>query len=471
MILQYVYKPVLNFIYEKITFRIPERVRIISIFMCFLMVFSVQFLAQYVFFYQGLNRGVRDYIICLLMGLIILASVDRRLEILRWRKTVYIPYVIAGLMILAATLDHNLGPAYQAFPLVMLVAFMCLFYVWGNRRDYTKLFECAAKAYILFIGVIFIICVIYYPYYSNSLSEYVYVYAPFGINPNGVAKIFLPGAASGLFMLTLRSSKKIRFLYGAAAGISLAVVVLADSRAGFICTALLMAAYVLFLVFNSRDAAGTEGLKKYLVNSVIILAVITVACGVGIFVIKNVSPQINSALISQPKTTQDKVAEKNETIDAGEREAVIAERISYADAAIAESELLTNLNHFTAGRISIWTVYFQNMTWQGSDELMFYDTEYAHNQYIELSYKAGIMTGIMYLIFNLAAGALIMISFFRRGKRKQYVYFQVFAYLVFIVISMLDTGILPFERGFIFLYYISLAPLFTLEAKEHLKKE
>ena len=105
------------------------------------------------------------------------------------------------------------------------------------------------------------------------------------------------------------------------------------------------------------------------------------------------------------------------------------------------------------------------MTWQGSDELMFYDTEYAHNQYIELSYKAGIMTGIMYLIFNLAAGTLIMISFFRRGKRKQYVYFQVFAYLVFIVISMLDTGILPFERGFIFLYYISLAPLFTLEQK------
>ena len=62
MILQYVYKPVLNFIYEKITFRIPEKVRIISIFMCFLMIFSVQFLAQYVFFYQGLNRGVRDYI-------------------------------------------------------------------------------------------------------------------------------------------------------------------------------------------------------------------------------------------------------------------------------------------------------------------------------------------------------------------------------------------------------------------------
>ena len=63
---------------------------------------------------------------------------------------------------------------------------------------------------------------------------------------------------------------------------------------------------------------------------------------------KNVSPQINSALISQPKTTQDKVAEKNETIDAGERETLIAERLSYADAVIAESELLTNLNHFTA---------------------------------------------------------------------------------------------------------------------------
>ena len=35
------------------------------------------------------------------------------------------------------------------------------------------------------------------------------------------------------------------------------------------------------------------------------------------------------------------------------------------------------------------------------------------------------------------------------------------AFLMFFTISMLDTGILPFERGFIFLYYIVLTPLFV----------
>lgn len=463
MILQHLYRPVLNFIYEKVTYRIPDKAREISVFLCFLMIFSVQFLAQYIFFYQGLNRGVRDYIICLLMGLIILASVDRKLEILKWRKNIYIPYTISGLLILVATLDHNLGPAYQAFPLVMLVAFMCLYYVWGNRGDYDKLFEYAAKAYVVFIAVIFIMCVIYYPYYSNSLNEYTYEYAPFGINPNGVAKIFLPGVAGGLYMLVIKSEHKVKYFYGTVAGVSSAVVVLADSRAGLICLALLTGAYILAVIFNSEKYSRSGAVKKYMTNAVILIAVMAVACVAGMLVMKNISPQINSAFVSNPETTQDKVAEKNETIDAGEREAMIAERLNAANAKIADSETLTKLNQLTAGRISIWTVYFQNMTWQGSDELMFYDTEYAHNQYIELSYKAGIMTGIIYLIFNITAGVIIMMSFFRKSRRDTYVYLQVFMYIIFFVISMLDTGILPFERGFILLYYISLTSLFTLK--------
>ncbi len=116
------------------------------------------------------------------------------------------------------------------------------------------------------------------------------------------------------------------------------------------------------------------------------------------------------------------------------------------------------------GRLSIWYVYFHNMTWRGSSELMFYDTEYAHNQYIELSYKAGIPTGIVYLIFNFIAGILAVRMFF---KRKDSVgLLSLSAFVVFFIISMLDTGVLPFERGFIFLYYITLTPLFFRREKQ-----
>ena len=162
MVLQHLYRPVLNFIYSKFTYRINEKTRNIIIVICLLSIFAVQFAAQYIFKYEGLNRGIRDYFICLMMGIMIIASVNRKLEIIRWNMWSYIPFTITGLMIFVASLDHEMGPSYQAFPLTMLVAFMCLFYVWGCRRDYTALFKTASLAYLIYIFVIFMGCVVYY---------------------------------------------------------------------------------------------------------------------------------------------------------------------------------------------------------------------------------------------------------------------------------------------------------------------
>lgn len=104
------------------------------------------------------------------MGIIILVSVDRKLEIVKWNLWTYIPFTVTGLLLLIASLDHEMGPAYQAFPLAMLVAFMCLFYVWGNRRDYEVLFDAAAGAYFWFIIFLTFLCFINYPteYYGTT---------------------------------------------------------------------------------------------------------------------------------------------------------------------------------------------------------------------------------------------------------------------------------------------------------------
>ena len=142
---------------------------------------------------------------------------------------------------------------------------------------------------------------------------------------------------------------------------------------------------------------------------------------------------------------------------AGNRDHIIRMRLSKSKEEIDSDKKLHQWDVFFAGRLAIWNVYFQNMTWRGSSELMFYDTEYAHNQYIELSYKAGIPTGIIYLIFNLIAGILALRIFIQRKDAVGLL--SLSAFIVFFIISMLDTGVLPFERGFIFLYYITLTPL------------
>ena len=60
----------------------------------------------------------------------------------------------------------------------MLVAFMSLYYVWGNRKDYNVLFELIAKSYLVFSFILFIGCLIKYPYYDHGLSSYITDYSP-----------------------------------------------------------------------------------------------------------------------------------------------------------------------------------------------------------------------------------------------------------------------------------------------------
>ena len=56
MILQHVYRPILNVIYDKITFRLNDRTRKILLFICFFAIFAAQFAAQYIFKFQDVYK-------------------------------------------------------------------------------------------------------------------------------------------------------------------------------------------------------------------------------------------------------------------------------------------------------------------------------------------------------------------------------------------------------------------------------
>lgn len=464
MILQHVYRPILNFFYDKITFRLNDRTRKIILFVCFFAIFAAQFTSQYIFKFDGFNRGIRDYFICLMMGIIILVSVDRKLEIVKWNLWTYIPFTVTGLLLLIASLDHEMGPAYQAFPLAMLVAFMCLFYVWGNRRDYEVLFDAAAGAYTLFTAILLVVCFIKYPAESSSYLSYDLQYAPFGINPNGTTKVFITGIVAGMYLL-VKSLPKVLFI-----GISLVVggsaitVILTKCRAGEIILILLCVLIIVYGIMRLQKAAKNRkaAVQKGVAGILLVLSGCIIAWvmlfSIGNTVLKDKS-QNNSEVQSTYEISSGRVEESRTDEENITRQNKIDQKLGASMNELYQNPKIQQMDRFMAGRLSIWNVYFQNMTWRGSSELMFYDTEYAHNQYIELSYKAGIPTGIIYLLFNLIAGIMALVLFFKRKDAVGLVMLS--AFLMFFTISMLDTGILPFERGFIFLYYIVLTPLFV----------
>ena len=465
MILQHAYRPILNFIYDKITFRLNDRTRKILLFVCFFAIFAAQFAAQYIFKFQGFNRGIRDYFICLMMGIIILVSVDRKLEIVKWNLWTYVPFTVTGILLLIASLDHDMGPAYQAFPLAMLVAFMCLFYVWGNRKDYEVLFDAAAGAYTVFAGILLLVCFVKYPIQYYNISLYGIWYSPFGINPNGVAKIFLAGIVSSLYFLTVSRRKWLIIVNSLFIGGAISVIHYTSCRTADLCLSGLVVVLILFFIMRWRIGIQQITAGYFFKKGVVIGICVVLGCFLSCIILNSVSDKIYEWTVKSVEQSQQVVTEEQSNgKEVSEREQIINKQISYAEQELYKNDNMHQGDIFMGGRLSIWYVYFHNMTWRGSSELMFYDTEYAHNQYIELSYKAGIPTGIVYLIFNLIAGILAVRMFFKRKDSVGLLALSVF--VVFFIISMLDTGVLPFERGFIFLYYITLTPLFFRREKQ-----
>lgn len=460
MLLQHIYKPLLNFFYNTITHRIPEKARGYIITLCFAIIFAIQFISQYIYDFEGFDRNIRDFLICGFLGLVILISVNKALEIIKWRKSIYIPYTLAAILIFIAGLDHKLGPAYGAFPLTMLVGFMCLFYVWGNRKDYANLFRYAASAYLIYISVILAICIVQYP-----LEVYHYTpmdYCPFHINPNGVSKLFLPGTACALYLSidAVKTYKKV--IFNILAGCFTAVVILTNCRAGLLITP------IMFVIYIVAEYYSVEQLKQKFMNIGKGLAIVLIGLVLCQFIIKDVSMVIYQSTTAFADTVAEETTEEQseEAKEEAKEEPVKskaerrAERFATLGDRISGNPFLAKLDAITASRISIWTVYFDNMSWRGGGEHLFVSTEYAHNQYIELSYKAGIPVGILYLAWVVFTGVYLAKNFFKGGQKKKLLYFQLLIYPIFFITSMLDTGIIPYERGFIFLFYILSAPFF-----------
>ena len=156
MILQHVYKPILNFIYSKITYRISDRAREVILFISFFLMFYLLFAAKYLHIMSG---DARDMSIMLLMGIVVLFSTDRKQKILKWNLVIYIPFALMGLwMLMIALCFHSIGDSYSIFILFILIACMSLAFVWGNRGDYNRLFMIVSAAYMLFFLILLVWC-------------------------------------------------------------------------------------------------------------------------------------------------------------------------------------------------------------------------------------------------------------------------------------------------------------------------
>lgn len=459
MICQYIYKPVLNFIYEKITSHINDRIKSEIMAACFFAISVVQFLPLYGWSHGlGISSDCRDVVIALIIAVVIALSPDGHLEIIKkWNLKIYIPFVLTGILIFVAGLDHYVGQSYGVLPLFMLFECICLYFVWGNRCSedngkYDVLFDAAAKGFAVFLAIMLVISITQFPQLNTDES-----YSIMNINPNGFVKLIAPGFVGCLYLMTRNTECLWRtVVYGLMAGMTTYLMI--ESGAIF-ATLILILVFAAWLIYYYRESEGVRSVIK-------VAIIVALSCALMCVVLRFVAPLYYHEPEPKPEPVAEKTVsdndEQKEEIDWDKVPGCLAYVIAQGNEAMGDNPTLLALNEKSNGRIGIWLAYGTHLTPFGTDAKMYMHG--AHNQFLQFAYSAGIFTGLAWLICAFFVGLRLLY----RGviKKNSALCFPTLAYLVFLVIAMLESGYMPLERTYLFMYLIIIVPtMFKVNSK------
>lgn len=450
MILQHIYVPVFNWIYNNFTNKISGRVVSGISSVLFFMIFLFQYISSYTTI-KIIDHNIRDYLVFLFLLVIVIISINCKVQLLKWRWYIYVPFVLFALWILIIGRMHKIGDSFTLYPLLLLFVLIPLFFIYGNRGDYSFIFKNISRGYLLFFSVIVIICVTTNPYYpgcwrfmDDGLNQaYIAGYFITNINPNGFAKIILPAFACGLYMIIQSKRLSIISVYAVATGFAGYITFISQCKYAIICEVLI--AIIAAIVLSREKEHREVSVKKVLLIVFIVISSMFVMA----FLLQVVSPKIVGAPTAE---AYNDMVDPHVGADADGKDYVHTNET--VDHAIpAQDTFISQMDDILGGRLQIWLDYCYKISLTGDGFNYLYVKP--HNIYIEYSCIAGLPAGVIWLIFTILTGVIIAIGFIRDAENMQ---FPLYCFIIFFIVSMLDTGINPFNRGFLLMYLITIAP-------------
>lgn len=446
-ILQQLYMWILNPIY-RITGRLNEKARNIIVF-CGLLCMVFQFFMYTAWYGYGISYGYAELFVTntLLLGIIIVFSINRPLEKVSWNPFVWVPWFLCAALIIISGADHNVTGAFMMFAFLMLLVFPALYFVWNNRGDYHVLYVMTCDAIAIMMVAYFIFHLISSPLDAST------AYYGISINPNSNGFIGLAGAISSFYLLCLR--RKRAWAYIVILGMAFTLTYISTSRASIIALMLATLAFVICYVrsANKRNMTGLQILIMLVVTCVVILTSIT---GYR-YVLINITPSI-SAYTADKIVLESYGAESHDAEEYDEEKSLLGEKFTREG----------DLNAISSGRIVIWKHYMENLNLTGNERgdrgLYIEEKDYyfsAHNSYLEVAYRSGVPAGICYAFIAIYAAVYSFRFLFGKKIFDYRMSLIPMAVLAFGVLSNLERALYPVEKAHIFLFFISLAPMFV----------
>lgn len=412
---------------------------------------------------------------CVFLGIMILSSMGGELHPVRFRMSVFVPWMCCGGLMFISGVINNVD--YLPDALLILVAFPILYICFANA-DREKLFQ-KLISINKFTLLIFIITSFLFVQITNKK------YTAFSVNVNTTSTIL---TVTSIFILVeiiseKKFSKKVLcdiLLIGTATALNYYT----NSRTGPL--ALIFAAAFILVLFFATNSMRTNLVALAKLGMIALSSVVLTVSLLYVFQLRQWLPipyinlkdhtiylddRWNTMIPSRPTNNNKNntsVPPDSENNNSGESDFFGNEGFQ----GVNEHKFDTNksLDKFSTGRISVWKAYAKDLNFKGHsttptvyiDFLSKKDISSTHMTILQVAYESGVLSGISYFLFNIASGILSFIFAIKHRKEK-YALLPLAVTLVFGVISLLASNRVAFYNCNTLMYYILLFPIMTCD--------
>lgn len=390
-----------------------------------------------------------SHVFCFFLVLLLISSVEKEIKETKCNKNRIILFILFPFSIFINKLTIEILPELFYSAVEWLIIFPCLYIVWNERNDYDRLFINLAISMNLAIDLYYINCWLVAK--KGIFFAWNAFYATMR-NPNILGVITMMGIISSIYILCRKSNSIILKLYSyVSIAISFVFVFLSSCRSAFL---VIISSFIIVAVYFYKEINKNNiiELSKEIFENILVIVIFTTL----IFYATNIMIKINNEAV-------------NKRVDIS-----MKENINYTKDKISLNN--KNLNRFGSDRLNIWEAYLTNIDFCGHDcfDYAYTNPIYrAHNNFIEVFYFLGVISGIIYLFFAFMIAKETFVLLFKEKRMSTEDMFVLLISIGFAIEAMIEVALEIEYQPIVLSFYLVIAPYFIDKKKSinHLDKQ
>ncbi|MBQ9392868.1 MAG: O-antigen ligase family protein, partial [Oscillospiraceae bacterium] len=349
-----------------------------------------------------------------LLGLIIIFTVNRPITPVKWDPVIVTLWVSLGLVQLLSGLLISLE--YLPMCLIWTIGFPLVYLVWSIRRDYWNLLAEVAWAGNVCVVLLLAASVVLSPI---TLAQYPGI----TINPNNFGMWLSIGTFTALFLFDSRKKPYQKWLYRVELCAIICLCVACSSRTAVLSIAAMCAVYIVGRIM--RGISFKYFTKQIALTCACLVLTAGVICGV------------NAAA----------------SLVRGESPFFTGEGIinHFGERVLGNDKQDHSIDNYSSGRLPIWREVLRKLNLLGRSSRDHIITgrngdvgNNAHNIVLQYAYDNGVIAGALYALILLYTGAKLAVLAWKRRKLRSLEYYALIMYAGFFCTGMLANNDLPF---------------------------